>query len=78
MIRPAQKEDSNHVLHVYDKPWRSSKARRLLRYADETGEKIQNIKKSRKRWYNDNLYIENSKPPSDASEWTISTTYQAE
>ncbi|PKC04334.1 hypothetical protein RhiirA5_422382 [Rhizophagus irregularis] len=68
-------EDSNYYS---DEPWRSSKARRLLRYADETGERIQNIKKSRKRWYNDNLYIENSKPPFDASECTISTTYQAE
>lgn len=25
MIRPSKKEDSNHVLYVYDKPWRSSK-----------------------------------------------------
>ena len=25
MIRPTHKEDSNHVLHVYDKPWRSSR-----------------------------------------------------
>jgi hypothetical protein len=25
MIRTARKEDSNHVLHVYDKSWRSRK-----------------------------------------------------
>lgn len=25
MVYPTRKEDSNHVLHVYDKPWKSSK-----------------------------------------------------
>lgn len=25
MIRPAWNEDSNHVLHIYDKSWRSSR-----------------------------------------------------
>ncbi|PKC57365.1 hypothetical protein RhiirA1_401463 [Rhizophagus irregularis] len=79
MIRPSKREDSNHVLHVYDKPWRSSVIRKLLRYADEMGEKTQNVKTVRKRWYDDRLYIEeNSNPPPDAPKWVILTTYQPE
>ncbi|PKC53798.1 hypothetical protein RhiirA1_478551 [Rhizophagus irregularis] len=78
-IRPSRKESSNHVLHVYDKQWRSQRARLLLRRADEVGETIQNIKMTRKRWYNDQTYVENnSKPPLNAPKWTISTSYHTE
>ncbi|PKY62200.1 hypothetical protein RhiirA4_488276 [Rhizophagus irregularis] len=53
--------------------------RKLLRYADEMGEKTQNVKTARKRWYDDRLYIEeNLNPPPDAPKWVISTTYQPE
>ena len=31
MIRSTRKEDSNHVLHVYDKPWRSSRVNKILK-----------------------------------------------
>ncbi|CAB4389216.1 unnamed protein product [Rhizophagus irregularis] len=53
MICLSNREDSNHVLHIYDKPWRSSVIRKLLQYADEMEEKTQNIKMARKRWYDD-------------------------
>ncbi|CAB4431624.1 unnamed protein product [Rhizophagus irregularis] len=57
----------------------SQEARLLLRYANEVGETIQNIKMMRKRWYNDQTYVENnSKPPLNALKWTISTSYHTE
>ncbi|PKC55086.1 hypothetical protein RhiirA1_476194 [Rhizophagus irregularis] len=37
-IRPLCNENTNHVLHVYDKRWRSSIIRNVLRYADMIGE----------------------------------------
>ncbi|GBC51294.2 probable serine/threonine-protein kinase clkA [Rhizophagus irregularis DAOM 181602=DAOM 197198] len=78
-IRPSRNKNSNHVIHVYDKQWRSSKIRNFLRHADLTGESIQNIKVGRKRWYNDQLYIENnSKPPRNAPAWAISSSYRSE
>ncbi|UZO27170.1 uncharacterized protein OCT59_019376 [Rhizophagus irregularis] len=52
--------------------------RNFLRHADLTGESIRNIKVGRKRWYNDQLYIENnSKPPRNAA-WAISSSYRSE
>jgi len=43
------------------------------------GENIQNVKVERKRWYNDQLYIEdNSKPPHNAPTWAISSSYHSE
>ncbi|CAB5368579.1 unnamed protein product [Rhizophagus irregularis] len=78
-IYPSRKESSNHVLYVYDKQWRSQTAQLLLRHADKVGETIQNIKVMRKRWYNDQTYVDNnSKPPLDAPKWTISTSYHPE
>ena len=31
-IRPSRNEDTNHVLHVYDKEWRSQRVRCVLLY----------------------------------------------
>ncbi|PKY62696.1 hypothetical protein RhiirA4_551282 [Rhizophagus irregularis] len=65
-IRPSRNENSNHIQN-------------FLRHADLTGESIQNIKVGRKRWYNDQLYIENnSKPPRNALAWAISSSYRSE
>ncbi|GET53946.1 hypothetical protein GLOIN_2v1792113 [Rhizophagus irregularis DAOM 181602=DAOM 197198] len=77
-IRPSRNENTNHVLHVYDKKWRSQRLRILLRRADEVGEATQNLKIVRKRWYDDQMYIDNSKPPRNAPEWAISSSYQSE
>ncbi|PKK55421.1 hypothetical protein RhiirC2_802445 [Rhizophagus irregularis] len=52
--------------------------RNILRYADMIGESIQNVKIGRKRWYDDQLYIENnSKPPRNAPAWAISSSYHS-
>ncbi|CAB4397810.1 unnamed protein product [Rhizophagus irregularis] len=52
--------------------------RNILRYADMIGESIQNVKIGRKRWYDDQLYIENnSKPPCNAPAWAISSSYHS-
>ncbi|CAG8710709.1 15055_t:CDS:2 [Rhizophagus irregularis] len=67
-IRPSRNENTNHVLHL----------RILLRRADEVGEATQNLKIVRKRWYDDQMYIDNSKPPRNAPEWAISSSYQSE
>ncbi|CAB4445394.1 unnamed protein product [Rhizophagus irregularis] len=77
-IRPSRNENTNHVLHVYDKKWRSQRLQILLRCADEVGEATQNLKIVRKRWYDDQMYIDNSKPPRNAPEWVISSSYQSE
>ena len=39
--------------------------------------RIQHVKIKRKRWYNDTLYKDSSKPPDDAPEWAISNTYRS-
>lgn len=97
-IRPDyKKKDDYHVIHVYDKPWRSrrvsnyyyncnllnfnnilihnNQVKKILRLADEMGEKISHVKCSRKRWYCDAKWADRSKPPLDAPVWSISTSY---
>ncbi|PKY47385.1 hypothetical protein RhiirA4_421353 [Rhizophagus irregularis] len=55
---------------------RRSDVRKLLRCADGVGESVQHIKIQRKRWYNDRIFKDDSKPPEDAPYWTISSTYK--
>ncbi|CAB4431075.1 unnamed protein product [Rhizophagus irregularis] len=75
-IRPKNKKTTDkHVLHVYDKPWRSGRVRELLRLSDSVGEKISHVKVFRCHWYEDKKWCDNSKPPEDAPEWTISRSY---
>ncbi|GBC49379.2 uncharacterized protein OCT59_015669 [Rhizophagus irregularis] len=75
-VRPKNKiETDKHVLHVYDKPWRSRRGRKLLRLADRVGEKISHVKLSRHRWYDDKTWIDESKPPEGAPDWSISQSY---
>ncbi|CAB4375942.1 unnamed protein product [Rhizophagus irregularis] len=76
-IRPKNKDETDkHVIHVYDKSWRSGKVRKLLRCIDGVGESVQHIKIQRKWWYNDRIFKDDSKPPEDAPYWTISSTYK--
>ncbi|CAG8606290.1 642_t:CDS:2 [Rhizophagus irregularis] len=61
-----------------EKRWRSSIIQNVLRYADMIKESIQNIKIGRKRWYDDQLYIENDfKSPRNAPAWAISSSYHS-
>ncbi|GET51316.1 hypothetical protein GLOIN_2v1792113 [Rhizophagus irregularis DAOM 181602=DAOM 197198] len=49
--------------------------RKLLRLADRVGEKISHVKLSRHRWYDDKTWIDESKPPEGAPDWSISQSY---
>ncbi|CAB4486235.1 unnamed protein product [Rhizophagus irregularis] len=56
----------------------TEKIQNVLRYADMIKESIQNIKIGRKRWYDDQLYIENNfKSPRNAPAWAISSSYHS-
>ncbi|POG62283.1 hypothetical protein GLOIN_2v1485588 [Rhizophagus irregularis DAOM 181602=DAOM 197198] len=56
----------------------TEKIQNVLRYADMIKESIQNIKIGRKRWYDDQLYIENDfKSPRNAPAWAISSSYHS-
>ena len=49
--------------------------KKILRQADTVGDTIQHVRVQRKRWYDDALFQDESKPPDDAPEWTISSSY---
>uniref|UniRef100_U9U058 Uncharacterized protein n=1 Tax=Rhizophagus irregularis (strain DAOM 181602 / DAOM 197198 / MUCL 43194) TaxID=747089 RepID=U9U058_RHIID len=74
LVRPKNKLDK-HVIHVYDKPWRSVEVKKLLRIADSVGESLQHTKVQRKRWYKDKIFKDNSEPPDNAPKWVISPYY---
>ncbi|CAB5197266.1 unnamed protein product [Rhizophagus irregularis] len=74
LVRPKNKLDK-HVIHVYDKPWRSVEVKKLLRIADSVGESLQHTKVQRKRWYRDKIFKDNSEPPDNAPKWVISPYY---
>ncbi|CAG8769286.1 1911_t:CDS:1, partial [Funneliformis caledonium] len=44
--------------------------------ADQVGENVSHIKISRHRWYDDNKWIDKSKPPEDVPKWAISQSYR--
>ncbi|CAG8490192.1 15011_t:CDS:2 [Dentiscutata erythropus] len=72
--RPTIIRDSNSVIKVYDKPWRSTKIKRLLRRCDEVGGSVYGL--IRKRWYNDQLYVNNnSRPNEHVPHWWVSTNW---
>ncbi|RIB26287.1 hypothetical protein C2G38_2138376 [Gigaspora rosea] len=72
--RPTIIRDNNSVIKVYDKPWRSNKIKRLLRRCDEVGGSVYGL--IRKRWYNDQLYINNNSRPSEhVPRWWIATNW---
>ncbi len=43
--------------------------------ADQVGEKINHVKVGRRRWYDDAKWKDNTKPPEDAPEWSVSQSY---
>ncbi|CAG8707071.1 14112_t:CDS:2, partial [Ambispora leptoticha] len=52
--------------------------KKILRLADEVGGNIAKVKCIRKRWYNDQRWVDKSTPPDDAPAWTISSSYHPE
>jgi hypothetical protein len=42
------------------------------------GEQLSHIKTKRKRWYDDTIYKDKSKPPIEAPRWAISIGYVSE
>ncbi|CAG8761523.1 12456_t:CDS:2, partial [Funneliformis caledonium] len=49
-IQPKNKKETDkHILHVYDKPWRSHHVQTLLHLADKSGKNISHIKVLRHR-----------------------------
>ncbi|CAG8488490.1 1078_t:CDS:2 [Racocetra fulgida] len=70
--RPTIIRNNNRVIKVYDKPWRSTKC--LLRRCDEVGGSVYGL--IRKRWYNDQLYVNNNSHPNEhIPDWWISTNW---
>ncbi|CAB4441974.1 unnamed protein product [Rhizophagus irregularis] len=65
---------SNEVSETDDE-LAQEEVRELLRLSDSVGEKISHVKVFRRRWYEDKKWCDNSKPPEDAPEWTISRSY---
>ncbi|CAG8592153.1 6553_t:CDS:2, partial [Cetraspora pellucida] len=61
--RPMIIRNNNRVIKVYDKPWRSTRIKCLLRRCDEVGGSVYGL--IRKRWYNDQLYVNNNSRPND-------------
>lgn len=43
--------------------------------ADRVGENISHVKLSRHRWYEDGKWFDESKPPEDSPDWSISQSY---
>ena len=52
--------------------------KKILRLADEVGEKISHIKCARKRWHNDSRWFDKSKPPVAAPIWAIASSYHSD
>ncbi|CAG8476643.1 1855_t:CDS:2 [Racocetra persica] len=71
--RPENILDTNSVIKVYNKPWRSTRITCILHRCDEvTGTNL-----IRKRWYDDNYVDYKSRPKKDMPFWWISTRWSS-
>ncbi|CAG8655212.1 15684_t:CDS:2, partial [Dentiscutata heterogama] len=71
--RPANIYDTNSVLKVINKPWRSARIACLLHRCGE----VAGTNLFRKRWHNENFIDYNSRPKDDIPSWWISTKWSS-
>jgi len=50
----------------------------LLHFANNTGETISHVKTICRYWYDDDKWVDKTKLPEDASDWTISQSYNSD
>ncbi|CAG8759392.1 16146_t:CDS:2, partial [Gigaspora margarita] len=71
--RPANIYDTNIVLKVLNKPWRSTRTTCLLHRCNEVAQ----THLFRKRWHNENYIDYNSRPKDGVPSWWISTKWSS-
>ena len=50
----------------------------MLCFANNTIETINHVKTIRRHWYDDNKWVDKTKPPEDALDWTILRSYNSD